>query len=77
MINILKWFSNKICNACQMRKQIKISFKNKNFIPTSKPLELLHMDLFGPFRIPTLKEKVDVYVIVDEFFRFRLGLILK
>ena len=29
---------DKICEACQMGKQIKTSFKNKNFISTSKPL---------------------------------------
>ena len=45
---------DKVCEACQMGKQIKNSFKNKNFISTTRPLELLHMDLFGPSRTPSL-----------------------
>ena len=38
----------KVYEACQMGKQIKTYFKNKIFISTSRPLELLLMDLFGP-----------------------------
>ena len=45
---------DKVCEACQMRKQIKTSFKNKNFIYTLRPLELLYMDLFGPSRTTSL-----------------------
>ena len=41
---------DKICEACQMRKQIKTSFKNKILISTSRPLEFLHIDLFRPSR---------------------------
>ena len=55
---------DKVCKTCQVGKQIKNSFKNKNFISTSKPLELLHMDLFGPFRTPSLGEKSYAFVIV-------------
>ena len=40
--------------VCQMGKQIKISFKNKNFISILRPLEFLHMDLFEPLRITSL-----------------------
>ena len=58
---------DKVCEACQMRKQIKTSFKNKNFISTSRPLELLHMDLFGPSRTTSLGGKSYAFVIVDDF----------
>ena len=37
---------DEVCEACQVRKQIKNSFINKNFISTSRPLELLHMDFY-------------------------------
>ena len=57
---------DKVCEACQVGNQIKNSFKNKNFISTSMPLELLHMDLFGPYRIPSLGGKSYAYVIVDD-----------
>ena len=61
---------DKVCEACQTGKQIKNSFKNKNFISTSRPLELLHMNLFSPSRTPSLGGKSYAYVIVDDFSRF-------
>ena len=48
---------DKLCEACQVGKQMKNSLKNKNFISTSRLLELLHMDLFGPSRTPRLGGK--------------------
>jgi hypothetical protein len=36
------------CVACQARKQVGSSHHSKNVMTTSRPLELLHMDLFGP-----------------------------
>ena len=61
---------DKFCGACQVGKQIKNFFKNKNFISTSKPLELLHMDLFGLSRTLSLGVKSYAYVIVDDFSRY-------
>jgi hypothetical protein len=36
------------CAACQAGKQVGSSHHTKNVMTTSRPLELLHMDLFGP-----------------------------
>jgi hypothetical protein len=36
------------CAACQAGKQVGNAHHNKNVMTTSRPLELLHMDLFGP-----------------------------
>lgn len=47
-----------------MGKQIENSFS------TSRPLELLHMNLFRPFRTFSLREKFYAYVIVDNCSRF-------
>jgi len=44
----LKFKKDKVCETCQKGKQIKVSFKTKNCVSTKSPLELLHMDLFGP-----------------------------
>jgi len=44
----LKFEKDHICEACQKGKQIKNSFKLKNVVLSSKPPELLYMDLFGP-----------------------------
>ena len=43
----------KLCTACQIGKQVKIFFKSKNHISTERPLELLHIDLFGPLELET------------------------
>ncbi|XP_059635284.1 uncharacterized protein LOC132277441, partial [Cornus florida] len=61
---------DKTCSACQIGKQIKSSFKRKKDITTSRPLELIHMDLFGPERIASLGGKLYAFVIVDDFSRF-------
>ena len=52
------------------------SFKNKNFISTTRPLELLHMDLFGLSRTPSLRGKSYTYVIVNDFSRYTRVLFL-
>jgi hypothetical protein len=41
---------NRVCSACQARKQVGIHHPHKNIMTTDRPLELLHMDLFGPVR---------------------------
>ena len=66
----LKFKKDNICEACQKGKQIKHSFKLKNVVSTSKPLELLHMDLFGPSRTMSLGGNYYALVIVDDFSRF-------
>ena len=66
----------KVCEACKVGKQIKISFKNKNFISTSRPLEFLHMDFFGPPRTTSLGGKSYAFLTVDDFSRYTLVLFL-
>ncbi|WVZ70160.1 LOW QUALITY PROTEIN: hypothetical protein U9M48_018848 [Paspalum notatum var. saurae] len=39
---------DKVCSACQAGKQVGVAHPAKNIITTSRPLELLHVDLFGP-----------------------------
>ncbi|KAH9651466.1 Integrase catalytic domain-containing protein [Citrus sinensis] len=67
---------DKICEACQFGKQIKTSLKNKNHISTSKPLELLHINLFGPSRYASLNGKYYAFVIVDDYSRYTWVLFL-
>ena len=59
---------NKVCESCQVGKQIKNYFKNTKFISTTRPLELLHMNLFSLSRTPSLEGISYTCVIVDEFF---------
>ncbi|WVZ58838.1 hypothetical protein U9M48_009064 [Paspalum notatum var. saurae] len=39
---------DKLCSACQAGKQVANTHPSKTFMSTSRPLELLHMYLFGP-----------------------------
>jgi len=66
----LKFEKHRLCVACQKGKQTKNTFKPLNVVSTSRPLELLHMDLFGPFRTMSLGENDYSLVIVDDYSRF-------
>ena len=46
----IKFKMEGLCDACQKGKQVKASFMSKNVVSTSRPLQLLHLDLFGPSR---------------------------
>ena len=59
-----------LCDACQKGKQRKASFKSKTESSIDKPLQLLHMDLFGPVNIMSISKKEYCLVIVDDFTRF-------
>ncbi|GKC26039.1 retrovirus-related pol polyprotein from transposon TNT 1-94 [Tanacetum coccineum] len=41
-------FDQHFCDAFKIRKQAHASFKAKNIVSTTRCLELLHIDLFGP-----------------------------
>ena len=49
------------------KRKLKTLLKNNNFILTTRPLDLLHMDLLGPSRTLSLRGKSYAYVIVDDF----------
>ena len=40
-----------ICEPCQIGKQIKSKHSSVTSVQTSRPLELLHIDLMGPARV--------------------------
>ena len=48
--------NKKLCDACQMDKQVKTSFKEKNHISNERSLELLHINLFGPTRTRSISD---------------------
>nr|GFB05534.1 putative ribonuclease H-like domain-containing protein [Tanacetum cinerariifolium] len=49
--------NNHGCVACQKGKQHKASYKAKLVSSISKPLHMLHMDLFGPTNVKSLMKK--------------------
>ena len=49
---------------------MRSSFKPKKVVSTTRPLELLHMDLCGPMRTASHGGKRYMFVIIDDFSRF-------
>jgi len=49
------------------RKIVKTSFKAKDIVSTSRPLELIHIDLFGPVSTGSIYGSKYVLVIVDDY----------
>ena len=72
----IKYNDDKVCDACARGKKVTTSFKLKNCVSTSRPLELLHVDLCGPMRITSRGGKRYVFVIVDDYSRFTWTLFL-
>jgi transposase InsO family protein len=58
------------CAACQAGKKVGNTHHSKNVMTTSIPLELLHMDLFGPIAYLSIGGSKYGLVIVDDFSRF-------
>nr|GEZ57732.1 retrovirus-related Pol polyprotein from transposon TNT 1-94 [Tanacetum cinerariifolium] len=55
--NLLKLkFDQDLCDAYEIRKQAQASHKAKNIVSTTRCLELLHMDLFGPFAVRSYRK---------------------
>ena len=69
-IPYLKFKKDHICDACQLGKQIKSSFKAMKDIMTSRPLELIHMDFFSLTKTKSLSGNRFVFVLVDDFSRY-------
>ncbi|GJW99881.1 retrovirus-related pol polyprotein from transposon TNT 1-94 [Tanacetum coccineum] len=53
-------FDQHFCDACKMGKQAHASHKAKNIVSTTRCLELLHMDLFGPSAIHSRKNTYEL-----------------
>ena len=44
----VKFKKDHLCGACEAGKMTRIKHPSKTIMTTSRPFELLHMDLFGP-----------------------------
>ncbi|KAI3805298.1 hypothetical protein L1987_27535 [Smallanthus sonchifolius] len=58
------------CIPCKKGKQHKKSHKSKTKNSIVTPLELLHMDLFGPISIRSIGGKSYCLVVTDDYSRF-------
>jgi transposase InsO family protein len=61
---------DRVCSACQAGKQVGTHHPHKNIMTTDRPLELLHMDLFGPIAYISIGRSKYCLVIVDDYSRF-------
>jgi hypothetical protein len=67
---------DRICSACQAGKQVRVH-PHKNIMTTDRPLELLHMHLFGPIAYISIGGSKYCLVIVDDYSCFTLVLFLQ
>ncbi|GJZ53197.1 retrovirus-related pol polyprotein from transposon TNT 1-94 [Tanacetum coccineum] len=62
-------FDQHFCDACKIGKKAHASHKAKNIVSTTRCLELLHMDLFGPSAVRSYRGNHYTLVIVDDYSR--------
>ena len=62
--------SNVVCGPYQLGKQTKAKHPGTQTSATSRPLELLHLDLIGPIRTKSLGGKRYIMVVVNDFTRY-------
>lgn len=61
---------NPIYKGCQIGKQTRVFHKKVTSIETTRPLELLHIDMAGPTRVESLGGKKYFMVVVNDFSRY-------
>ena len=66
----MKFEKDKLCSACQAGKQIANSHPSKSTMSTTRPLELLYMDLFGPNTYRSIGGNFYCLVVVDDYSRY-------
>ena len=69
--------SNVVCGPCQLGKQTKAKHPSTQTSTTSRPLELLHLDLMGPTRTESLGSKRYIMVVVNDFTRYTWVILLR
>nr|GEV03772.1 retrovirus-related Pol polyprotein from transposon TNT 1-94 [Tanacetum cinerariifolium] len=70
-------FDQHFCDACKIGKQAHANHKAKNVVSTTRCLELLHIDLFGPSAVRSYGGNRYTLVIVDDYSRYTWTRFLK
>ena len=65
------------CDTCLKNKMVSISHKIKKVISTTRPLELLHLDFFGPTRVLSIGGSKYGLVVVDDYSRYTWVMFLR
>jgi transposase InsO family protein len=58
------------CATCQARKQVGTHHHAKNIMTTTRPLKMLHIDLFGPIANMSIGGNKYGLVVDDDYSRF-------
>ena len=66
-----------VYGQCQLGKQTKAKHPGTQTSATSRPLELLHLDLIGPTRTESLGGKRYIMVMVDDYTRYTWVILLR
>ena len=71
-IENVKFLKDHLCGACEAGKMTKAKHPAKTIMTTTRPFELLHMDLFGPNHYSAVSNDASQYgfVIVDDYSRY-------
>lgn len=75
-ISSLKIPHDHVCKVCPLAKQKRLSFQSSENVSTS-PFELFHVDIWGPFHVPTIDEYKYFFTIVDDHTRVTWLYLLK
>ena len=73
----LSRMSNVVCGPFQLGKQTKDRHPSTQTSATSRPFELLHLDLMGPTRTESLGGKRHIMVMVNDFTRYTWVILLR
>ena len=66
----IQFEKDRICSACQAGKQVGVPHPPKSIMTTTQPLELIHMDLFGPVAYISIGGNKYGLIIVDDYSHF-------
>jgi hypothetical protein len=56
--------------ACQASKQVGAQHRTNNIMTSTRPLEMVHMDLFVPIGYITIGSNKYGLLIIDDYSRF-------
>ena len=65
-----------LCEACEKGKSNKASHQIKDMSSITEPLQLIHVDLFGPINVISMSKKRFALVIVDDYSKYTWVLFL-
>ena len=69
-IEEIRFSKDRLFGACEAGKMTKAKHPAKTIMTTTRPLELLHMDLFGPPKYSSFGGNMYGLVIIDDFSRY-------